>query len=125
MRAILQGFFIVCCLASVATAQWSGKASPHDGQHLVVIRPTEWQSTADRKAVATPVPACAFGAEAAIRQSIEAPFTVRHAGEYVAWIGAIRGRMRGPLEALFCEWAKSKAGQLATLLDHHIVDHES
>jgi hypothetical protein len=42
-------------------------------------------------------------------------------GEYEAWIGAIKGRMRAPLEGLFCDWAKSKNGQIANLLDDRIA----
>src|SRR5262245_32333432 len=92
MGAILKRFLLLGCLTGLATtpgtasAQWSGKPSPHDGQHLVVIRPTEWLSTAAHKSVATPLPACAFGAEAAIKEGIESPLTVRHAGDYSIWI---------------------------------------
>jgi hypothetical protein len=36
--------------------------------------------------------------------------------EYETWIGAIKSRMTRPLDALFCQWAKSKAGKLGQLL---------
>jgi hypothetical protein len=36
--------------------------------------------------------------------------------EYETWINAIKGRMNRPLDSLFCQWAKSKAGKLDKLL---------
>lgn len=36
--------------------------------------------------------------------------------EYETWINAIKGRMNRPLDSLFCQWAKSKAGKLDQLL---------
>lgn len=45
-------------------------------------------------------------------------------GEYEAWIGAIKGRMRGPLEGLYCDWAKSKVGQIASILDDRMVGQD-
>lgn len=45
-------------------------------------------------------------------------------GEYEAWVGAIKGRMTGPLEALYCDWAKSKVGQIGDLLVHRVEEIE-
>lgn len=45
-------------------------------------------------------------------------------GEYEAWVGAIRGRMRGALEGLFCDWARSKVGQISQILDDRMAGQD-
>lgn len=42
--------------------------------------------------------------------------------EYEKWIGAIKGRMSGPLEKLYCEWAQSMHGNLNKIMENRIQE---
>lgn len=40
--------------------------------------------------------------------------------EFDSWIGAVRANMTRPLERLFCDWVKTKRGELSAVLDARI-----
>lgn len=42
--------------------------------------------------------------------------------EYETWIGAIKPRLQGPLDGLYCDWAKSKVGALGELLSIRVEE---
>ena len=70
---------------SVALAEWTGAATPHDGQHLMLVRPIELKPERGTAAAPTQQSGATFGEVVGIDQPLAAEVRVRHAGRYVVW----------------------------------------
>jgi len=95
------------CLALVAglpasAATWTGSASPHDGHHLLVVRPADFRGADGKPLERVDDPGALFDGKAApVGHAVKAPLIVRHAGRYTLWLRA--SRLKGSAAALRVE----------------------
>lgn len=80
---------------------WDGSRSPHDGHHLVIVRPADWKAAgAPAKSIAPLVAASATfdGRVVPITGATTATLEVKFAGRYDLWVRV--GQNAGPHSAL-------------------------
>ncbi len=80
-----------CLVAAISPsnvlATWTSDRSPHDGEHLVVIRAAQAVDSSGQPLTPVNAPLAVFGQQVPVTsQGIEIPLEVREAGEYQIWI---------------------------------------
>jgi len=98
MRSPLPLFvFAIVSLAHQAnSAASAGAASPHDGQHLIVLHPGNWTGPDGRSLNLVKDRGAMFdGSAAPLSNAIEADVKVLHKGRYTLWFRIARGKATG------------------------------
>ncbi|MCE9532560.1 MAG: HEAT repeat domain-containing protein [Planctomycetes bacterium] len=90
------------------SASSSGAASPHDGQHLLVIHPIDWTGIDGRRPTLIKDRGAMFdGSAVPVAGAIEADVKVLHKGRYTLWFRVARGKgVGGPLETTVTQGMK-------------------
>lgn len=108
MRAALPLVLVGVILAyssAGAVPDGSGGPSPHDGQHLVVIRPADFTAATGAKLSPARDKGAAFdGTAIPLSDAVSSPVQVRHSGRYTLWVrigvtSGTRARMTVTLSA--------------------------
>ncbi len=81
--AVLIAFLFV---SASAFADWTGTPSPHDGGHLIVLRPSQFQADGDASTKSAARADAVFGKSLPLVRPITTGFDIRFAGKYDTWI---------------------------------------